>query len=114
MATIKQIAHEDSDIQRIDAPPLYLRIPALLIDGLLLAVPTTIIFGLTTDGTIIDVFSTAVGFALNPRAFLMSVLLLAILEWLTGKTAGTLVTTGERRIPLIRVEGELGTMDRVG
>jgi hypothetical protein len=55
-----------------------------------------------------------VGFALNPRAFLMSVLLLAILEWLTGKTARTLVTTGERRIPLIRVEGELGTMDRVG
>lgn len=88
--TIQQIADDDSDIQRIGAAPLYLRVPALLIDGLLLAV-TTIIFGPATDGTVINVFSITVGFALNPSAFLMSVLLLALLEWLTGKTAGKLV-----------------------
>jgi len=112
MATIKQIAHDDSEIQRIDAAPLYLRIPACLIDGLLLAVPTTIIFGPATDGTIINIFSTGVGLALNPRAFPVSVLLLVLLEWLPGKTAGKLVVG----IRVIGVEdGEsIGLMRAVG
>ncbi len=100
MATIKQIAQDDSDIQRIDAAPLYLRIPALLIDGLLLAATTTFIFGPATDDTIINASSVTVGFALNPRAFLLRVLLLALLEWLTGKIAGTLM----RGIRVIGVE----------
>jgi hypothetical protein len=109
---IKQIAHDDTDIQRIDAAPLYLRIPALLIDGLLLATTTTFIFGPATDGTIINACSVTVGFALNPRAFLLRVLLLALLEWLTGKIAGTLVmgirvigVEGGKPIGLIRTVG---------
>ncbi len=93
MAAVRHISHDDSDIQRIDAAPLHLRLPAVLIDGAILAFPATALSGSTASswfaidsvGALAMVIPALLSLSV---AFLPGAILLAVLEWLTGKTAG--------------------------
>lgn len=81
------------DVQRIDAAPLYLRVPAVMIDGMVVIGPAVLLNGAGSGElfSIIGSVFTIVSLLTLPATFLPGALLLALLEGLTGKTAGKLL-----------------------
>lgn len=86
MTSARHIPIQPSDIQQIDAAPLYMRLSALMIDGVILALPVYVYTDMVSEG----LFALA-GSLMIPIMFLPGAILLATLEWLTGKTVGKMV-----------------------
>lgn len=92
MASLQYLAERESDLQRLEAAPLYLRLPAVLIDGLIVLGPAMV---LGSSGELPTSFGATMGTLLVlltlPATFLPGALLLALLEWRTGKSVGKLI-----------------------
>lgn len=94
MASTSTSTSYEVDIQRIEAAPLYLRIPALLIDGLIVLAPAILLSGNGDElpSSLAEVIVVFASILTLPATFLPGALLLALLEWRTGKTAGKAFT----------------------
>jgi uncharacterized RDD family membrane protein YckC len=113
VAAIEGIQSAEADIQRIGAAPFVLRLAALLIDGLVLVVPITLLPGMSGELTLDEgIFMTVATALIMPIKVLPAVAILAVLEGLTGRTAGKMLTG----LRIVGVEdGEpIGTLRAIG
>lgn len=94
MAPTSTSTSNEVDIQRIEAAPVYLRLPALLIDGLIVLAPAILLSGNGDElpTPLAEVIVVSASILTLPATFVPGALLLAILEWRTGKTAGKAIT----------------------